>query len=81
MAVYPVQFNFHDHILKKSPTPLPLNYAHINLVGFGISNCIIFRPTGFKVAAGETFAVYISGLSDTSGRDTKVEYLVAFTAL
>ena len=81
VKLFPVQFKQREHKLARDETPLPLNYFHISLEPRGTPNCIIFRPANFKVAAGETFTVCVSGLSDVDGHDAKVEYLVAFVKL
>ncbi len=81
VAIYPLQFNSHGHILEKTKIPLALNYFNVNLDGFGIPYCVIFRPANFKIIPGEVFAVYVSGLTDAKGNDAKVEYLVAFVKL
>ena len=81
VEIFPVRFNQHDHILSKAKSPLPLNYFHVSLEGFGIPYCVIFRPADFKIVAGSIYAVYVSGLTDSGGRDARVEYLVSFVTL
>ena len=81
VAIYPLQFNSHGHILEKTKIPLALNYFNVNLDGFGVPYCVIFRPANFKIIPGEVFAVYVTGLTDAKGNDAKVEYLVAFVKL
>ncbi len=81
VGVFPVQFKQREHILERAKTPLPLNFFHVAEDGPGIPYCVIFRPGNFKVVAGATYAVYISGLVDSGGHDNRVEFLVQFVAL
>ncbi len=67
--------------LEKSSQPLPLNYFKVSRRRIGIPNCIIFRPAGVKVAANATYWVEISGIRRATGKDTTIEYLVAFFKL
>jgi hypothetical protein len=81
VAIYPIQFNTRAHILEKGKTPLELDYENVCQDGPGIPYCIIFRPAHFKIVAGEIYYVQITGLTDTSGGQAKVQYLVAFVKL
>ena len=81
VAVYPCRFSAKQCVLEKSPQPLPLNHSRIDLDGFAIPNCIIFRPAGVEVTPGTSYWVEIVGLKDSSGKDATLSYLVSFIGL
>jgi len=81
VRVYPVRYQPGQGLLEKASQPLELNYFRVSLEGFGISNCIIFRPANFKVIPGGSYWVEITGLIDNSGQEAKIAYLVAFAAI
>jgi hypothetical protein len=78
VKVYPAQLSFRGPSLEKASTPLKLDFFAVNLMGFGIPNCIIFRPEGVKTSSGSAYWVAITGLKTTAGKAASVEYLVAF---
>jgi hypothetical protein len=78
VKVYPAQLSFRGPSLEKDSTPLKLAFFEVNLMGFGIPNCIIFRPEGVKTSSGSAYWVAITGLKTTAGKTASVEYLVAF---
>jgi hypothetical protein len=81
VQILPAKLSLKPPGLEKAPVPLPIGYFHVDTGGFGIPNCIIFRPAGFKVVPGSAYWVEITGLKTASGQDTKLGYLVAFIAL
>lgn len=53
-------------------------YFHVDTAGYGVSNCIIFRPDGVKTYEG-VYSVRIDGLKTKAGQDvTNFEYEVEF---
>ncbi|MBQ9521082.1 MAG: CAP domain-containing protein [Oscillospiraceae bacterium] len=53
-------------------------YFHVDTGGYGIRDCIIFRPDGVEDYSG-TYTVSISGLKDKSGKDiSDFSYQVTF---
>jgi len=62
VKVVPAWFDPRRGTLEKAAQSLELNYFKVNLDGFAIPNCIIFRPAGVKVAAGASYWVEIRGL-------------------
>ncbi len=81
VEIRPAKLSLKPPALEKAPTPLPIGYFHVDTGGFGIPNCIIFRPAGFKVVPGSAYWVEITGLKTLRGEDAKLGYLVAFIAL
>jgi len=80
-AIYPCRFAAKQGTIEKAPQPLPLNYSKIDLGGFAIPNCIIFRPADVAVAPGASYWVEVTGLKDTDGKDAPLGYLVSFIGL
>jgi hypothetical protein len=78
VTVTPARLNPARASLELAPTPLSVEYFNVDLGGFGIPNCIIFRPTGVQVQPGAAYTVSMTGLKDTSGEDVTLEYVVAF---
>lgn len=57
-------------------------YFTVNNGGYGINNCIIFRPDStFTCNPGESYRVTVSGISDKAGNPTNLTYTVNFFAL
>jgi hypothetical protein len=54
---------------NKAGDALKLNYSGLDTGGFGIPNCIIFRPEKAAITPGRRYVVEIEGL--TKGRDRK----------
>lgn len=52
-------------------------YFHVDTVGYGVSNCIIFRPDGIDVYDG-TYTVTIKGLRTRYGQSAELSYEVDF---
>jgi|GEM_PF-786381 Bacterial surface proteins containing Ig-like domains len=58
------------------------NYFNINNGGYGISNCIIFRPDNIsKYKQGDEYSVTINGIQTISGENVKISYSVNFFIL
>ncbi len=81
VKVTPAKLNPKTGDLEKAPQPLELDYYSVDLGGFGISNCIIFRPAPFSTDPGAAYWCEITGLEDTSGQPAKLEYFVGFFKL
>jgi len=64
---------------NKTGDPLKLNHSGVDTNGFGIPNCIIFRPERITVEPGKRYVVEIEGI--TQGKEKKtaaIEYAVEF---
>ena len=55
-------------------------FFNIDTGGYGIANCIIFRPEGVSSYEG-TYSVSISGLKKIDGSNAQMQYSVTFFAL
>lgn len=58
-------------------------YFVVNNDGYGVSNCIIFRPASTAVGAayaGE-YDIAITGLKDVNGKAAEIHYLVKFASV
>ncbi|HMV79658.1 MAG TPA: CAP domain-containing protein [Leptospiraceae bacterium] len=55
-------------------------YFTVNTGGYGVSNCIIFRPktTDITSLENDSYTVNVSGIQDISGNSTTVSYTVKF---
>jgi hypothetical protein len=60
-----------------SSSSLAGNYFNIDLGGYGVSNCIIFRPSGVSSYTGE-YQVEVTGLKTRDGADAELSYTVQF---
>lgn len=58
--------------------PLQLAFLTVDTGGYGIDNCIIFRPSSLSIAAGASYWVTISGLNECDGSDVSLVYEVQF---
>lgn len=52
-------------------------YFNVDTAGYGVGNCIIFRPDGVSAYEG-VYTVRIDGLRDSGGRETALAYEVEF---
>lgn len=66
---------------KRDKTPLPLSDTYISVFPYGVSYCVIFRPTARSLTGKRKLAVVIEGLKDREGKPAKVEYSVEFVRL
>jgi hypothetical protein len=57
---------------------LPLDPLVVDTSGFGIDNCIIFKPVGLSTAAGAGYVVVIEGLEDHDGHAITLRYITEF---
>ncbi len=55
-------------------------YFNVNTSGYGVSNCIIFRPktTDITTLENDSYTVSVSGIQDISGNSTTISYAVKF---
>ncbi len=81
VSVTPVRLQPRSGSLDRDGAPLELDFFKVELSGFGVPNCIIFRPAGIKVAADAMYWVEIKGLKNQADHDVSLEYLVAFINL
>jgi len=62
--------------------PRKLNFNAVDTGGYGIANCIIFRPEKVRIEPGKSYVVEIEGL--TTGRNKKpapLRYVVEFVSV
>jgi len=59
--------------------PLELDYFKVDTGGFGLPNCIIFRPRELDLKRGRRYWVQVEGLRTRAGKAVTLEYLVEFT--
>jgi len=69
-----------DPKLTKIGEPLKLNYSKPGAGGFGLANCVIFRPE--KIERGKRYLVEIDGVKRPDGKTpAPVRYIVEFFSL
>jgi hypothetical protein len=56
------------------------DFFTVNRSGYGVSNCIIFQPSGINAYSG-TYQVEVKGLRDKNGKEPILRYEVAFFPL
>jgi hypothetical protein len=77
VKVYPA-----DDKGKPDGEALELNYSNVDTVGFGIPNCIIFRPEKAAVAPGKRYVVEIEGVTLRKGGEAAtVRFAVEFVSV
>ena len=75
MAVYPA-----DGLYLRPREPLALDYHKVKADGFGIPNCIIFRPKDLDTSPGKRYWVEVAGVDHLRG-PAVIHYLVEFADL
>lgn len=60
---------------------LEMDYFNVDTGGFGLPNCIIFRPAKINLRRGARYWVEIVGLETKGGKPAEIGYLVEFTTL
>jgi hypothetical protein len=78
-TVTPVTGNFKTAKIEAGE-PLGLDSFYVNTQGAGSGTCIIFRPRGFKLAAGQAYRVEITGLL-LDQKETTIQYVTEFCDL
>ncbi len=68
VRVLPARFNAKSAAIEKSPQAVPLDYFLVSTEGFGIPNCIIFRPAGVIASPGAASLGRSDGREDPHGR-------------
>jgi hypothetical protein len=56
------------------------DYFNVDTGGYGVTNCIIFRPGGIDAYSGE-YAVTVRGIKTIGGEDAELRYTVRFFQL
>ena len=77
-SITPVEIQLSKNKISASGKAFDLDYENLELGGFGISNCIIFRPAAFKMEEGKAYLVDVVGLKGTNGRPAPLRYVVQF---
>ena len=63
----------------KKGKPLKLNYQRVDTVGFGIPNCIIFRPENLALVSGARYVVELDGIeAQAADGPAMLRYVVEF---
>ncbi len=57
---------------------MEFDFNSVNLGGFGISNCIIFRPVGVKLEQGSAYLVEVSGIQTKDLKPAVIKYVIEF---
>jgi len=78
MALTPVQVQTAQNKLVRTGPACKLDYLHVDLRGYGIPDCIIFRPANLPLKDDAAFLVEIVGVKDIHGRALTARYVVEF---
>ncbi len=78
VTITPAEVDLEKNKIEQMGKALELDYESVNFVGYGGSNCIIFRPRGFKVEPGRGYLVEVAGLKTNSGKVAALRYFVEF---
>jgi uncharacterized protein YkwD len=71
-----------DDMGMKQGEPLTLNYKNVDAAGFGIANCIIFRPEKLALTPGARYVVELEGIQPQVGKKTvTLRYVVEFASV
>jgi len=58
--------------------PLEIEHLTVDTQGFGVNNCVIFRPNLLKVRPLESYQLDLSGLQTLDGKPTSLTFAVRF---
>jgi hypothetical protein len=78
LTMTPVEVQIAQNKLSRSAQPCKIAYLHVDLGGYAIPNCIIFRPANLRTDNGATYLVEAGGLKNNRGQATTLKYVVAF---
>jgi uncharacterized protein YkwD len=68
-----------DDLGGRQGEPLKLDFKNVNTTGFGIPNCVIFRPAGASIAPGQRYIVELPGIAPLAGGEpVTLRYEVEF---
>jgi hypothetical protein len=62
-------------------TATGVDFLHVDTGGYGIANCIIFRPTLPSTAVGVGYEVTVEGLCDHDGQNVSIRFVTRFVDL
>lgn len=79
VVVTPARGNFQTAKIETGE-PLGLEYFKAATDGFGSGPCIIFKPSGYKLMAGQAYRVEITGLL-LAEKETVIRYITEFCDL
>ena len=61
--------------------PLALDLVRADTDGYGVPNCVIFRPKKVDVSPGARYWVELDGLKQKDGQPTTVRFMVEFSSV
>lgn len=73
VELFPIQQNQVDR-----EHPLAIEHLKIDTQGFGVNNCVIFRPNALKVQSLQSYQLKLQGLQAHDGKPTSVSFAVHF---
>ena len=78
VTIVPIEIQRDKNKIAPAGKPFDLDYDAVDLAGYGIPNCIIFRPAGLKLTPGQAYLVDVAGLKSNNGRPGVLRYVVEF---
>ncbi|HSU66667.1 MAG TPA: toxin-antitoxin system YwqK family antitoxin [Tepidisphaeraceae bacterium] len=78
VTITPVEVHLAENTLKPAGKPLEIKYLHVDTVGYGIPNCIIFQPANLVMDDGNAYVVEIAGVKANRAQASNLVYLVQF---
>ena len=81
VSVFPARISPKTGDLEKLGSAMELGFFKVDTAGYGVNNCIIFRPTGVQAAANSAYWVEIAGIKTKAGEPATIEYFVGFFKL
>jgi len=81
VKVTQAKLNLATGNVEKASKPMELDYYHVDHGGYGVSNCIIFRPAGLTTVPGAAYWCEITGLKNSKNEEATLEYFVGFFKL
>jgi hypothetical protein len=78
VIVTPAKASIADAKIEKVGQELMLARFDVDHAGYGINNCVIFKPKGVSTGPESSYLVEIKGIKARNGESADIQYLVEF---
>lgn len=78
VSVKPAAIDLKKGQITPTGDALSMNFFNVDSGGYGVGNCIIFRPERVSTQPGSIYLVEVRGLEDASGKPATLTYVVEF---
>jgi len=78
VTVTPVRVRLIENKIEPLGKPLDMECFHVDTAGWGVADCIIFRPLALRTDQANAYVAEVVGLRSKDGKAATIKYLVEF---